>query len=89
MMIDISSFKTPIKPKADNTLYNMRKSDLIEYIRYLENNFNITMPVVYCLKCKMFAHINGKSGHCYPWHSVTLCNDFCSYGQQKESSHDD
>lgn len=84
MMIDIASFKTSIKPKADGTLYNMRKSDLIEYIRYLENNFNVTMPVVYCLKCKMFGHINGKSGHCYQWHSVTLCNDFCSYGEWRE-----
>ena len=84
MMIDSESVKKTIKPKADSTLYNMRKSELIKYIHYLENNFNVTMPVVYCLKCKMFAHMNGMSGHCYQWDSVTLCNDFCSYGQRKE-----
>lgn len=39
-MVDIASFKTSIKPKADSTLYNMRKSELIEYIRCLENNYN-------------------------------------------------
>ena len=42
------------------------------------------VPVVYCHKCKMFGHIAGKSGHCYQWHSVTLCNDFCSYGERRE-----
>ena len=40
MMIDITMVKTPVKPKADSTLYNMTKSDLIEYIRCLEHNYN-------------------------------------------------
>lgn len=29
-----------IKAKADSTLRNMRKSELIEYIRCLEHNYN-------------------------------------------------
>ena len=29
------------KPKADSTLFNMRKSDLIEYVRTLEHNYNV------------------------------------------------
>ena len=39
-MIDIAAVKAPIKPKADSTLYKMRKSELIEYIRCLEHNYN-------------------------------------------------
>ena len=40
MVIDASEIKKAIKPKADSTLYNMKKSELIEYIRCLENNYN-------------------------------------------------
>ena len=40
MVIDVSEIKKAIKPKADSTLYNMKKSELIEYIRCLENNYN-------------------------------------------------
>ncbi len=40
MTVDIAAVKTPIKPKADSTLYNMKKRELIEYIRCLENNYN-------------------------------------------------
>ena len=40
MLIDVSEIKKAIKPKADSTLNNMRKADLIEYIRCLENNYN-------------------------------------------------
>lgn len=40
MLIDVSEIKKTIKPKADSTLNNMRKADLIEYIRCLENNYN-------------------------------------------------
>lgn len=40
MLIDVATIKKSIKPKADSTLYNMKKSELIEYIRCLENNYN-------------------------------------------------
>ena len=40
MIIDTSVIKKAIKPKADSTLHNMKKSELIEYIRCLENNYN-------------------------------------------------
>ena len=43
MVVDIGEVKRHIKPKADSTLHNMRKSDLIEYIRCLENNYNVAV----------------------------------------------
>lgn len=39
-VVDLSTIKKAIKPKADSTLHNMRKADLIEYIRCLEKNYN-------------------------------------------------
>ena len=41
MVVDIGEVKRHIKQKADSTLYNMRKSDLIEYVRTLEHNYNV------------------------------------------------
>ena len=35
MVVDIGIVRNYIKPKAHSTLYNMRKVDLIEYIRTL------------------------------------------------------
>lgn len=68
MVVDIGTVKNHIKPKADSTLLNMRKADLIEYIRTLENNYNVAVsfnenqaryiesldavPVVRCRDCK-------------------------------------
>jgi hypothetical protein len=43
MVIDIGVVRKHIKPKADSTLYNMRKVDLIEYIRTLEHNYNVAV----------------------------------------------
>jgi hypothetical protein len=43
MVVDIGEVKRNIKPKADSTLRNMRKDDLIEYIRCLENNYNVAV----------------------------------------------
>ena len=40
MLVDISLVKTYITPKATSTLRSMKKDDLIEYIRTLENNYN-------------------------------------------------
>lgn len=43
MVVDIGEVKRHIKPKADSTLLNMRKADLIEYIRTLEHNYNVAV----------------------------------------------
>lgn len=43
MVVDIGEVKRHIKPKADSTLLNMRKADLIEYIRCLEHNYNVAV----------------------------------------------
>ena len=43
MVIDVEVVKAHIKPKADSTLRNMRKDDLIEYIRLLEHNHNVAV----------------------------------------------
>ena len=67
MIVDIAEVKRHIKPKADSTLRNMRKDDLIEYIRCLEHNYNVSVsfnenqakyiesldavPVVRCKDC--------------------------------------
>lgn len=43
MVVDVGIVKNRIKPKADSTLRNMRKDDLIEYIRCLEHNYNVAV----------------------------------------------
>ena len=43
MVFDVGVVRNYIKPKADSTLYNMRKDDLIEYIRTLEHNYNVAV----------------------------------------------
>ena len=43
MVVDVGVVKNHIKPKADSTLCNMRKVDLIEYIRTLEHNYNVAV----------------------------------------------
>lgn len=43
MVVDIGDVKRHIKPKAYSTLLNMRKADLIEYIRTLEHNYNVAV----------------------------------------------
>ena len=43
MVVDVGVVKNYIKPKADSTLYNMKKVDLIEYIRTLEHNYNVAV----------------------------------------------
>ena len=43
MVVDVGVVKNHIKPKANSTLYNMRKVDLIEYIRTLEHNYNVAV----------------------------------------------
>lgn len=43
MVVDIGEVKRHIEPKADSTLFNMRKADLIEYVRTLEHNYNVAV----------------------------------------------
>jgi rubrerythrin len=43
MVVDVGVVKNHIKPKTDSTLYNMRKVDMIEYIRTLEHNYNVAV----------------------------------------------
>ena len=43
MVVDVGEVRKHIKPKADSTLHNMRKSGLIEYIRCLEHNYNVAV----------------------------------------------
>lgn len=78
MVADIGEVKRHIKPKADSTLRNMRKDDLIKYIRCLENNYNTAVSfnenqaryietldaaaVVRCKDCKFFGSNDGFSG---------------------------
>ena len=42
-LVDVEQVKRHIKPKADSTLRNMRKTDLIEYIRCLEHNYDVAV----------------------------------------------
>lgn len=41
-LIDVSAIRRHAKPKADSTLRNMKKDELIQYIRMLEYNFNVS-----------------------------------------------
>ena len=43
MVVDVGVVKNHIKPKADSTLHNTKKADLIEYIRTLEHNYNVAV----------------------------------------------
>lgn len=43
MVVNIGQVRQRIKVKADSTLRNMRKDDLIAYIRTLEHNYNVAV----------------------------------------------
>lgn len=43
MIANIGQVRQRIKAKSDSTLQNMRKADLIEYIRCLEHNYNVAV----------------------------------------------
>lgn len=46
MIVNVDEIKRYAKPKADSTLRNMRKDDLIEYIRILEHNYNVAQSLL-------------------------------------------
>lgn len=41
--MDISQVGKHCETKADSTLNNMKKADLIQYIRTLEHNYNVAV----------------------------------------------
>ena len=43
VVVDMEKCLRPIKQKAYSTMCNMRKQDLIDYIRELENNYNVAI----------------------------------------------
>lgn len=43
MITDFGGVKQRIKPLANSTLMNMRKADLVAYIRTLEHNYNVAV----------------------------------------------
>lgn len=46
IIVDLNTVLKPNKPYADSTLNNMRKADLIEYIRTLEYNHNVAVATL-------------------------------------------
>lgn len=76
MLVDMDEVRRCIKPKAYSTLCNMRKADLIDYIRCLEHNYNVAVSfnenqakyiesldlvnVVRCDKCRHSYDSNGR-----------------------------
>lgn len=66
MVVDVGMVKKHIKPKADSTLYNMRKVDLIEYIRTLEHNYNVAVS---------FNENQAKYIESLGFNKVVLCKD--------------
>ena len=43
VVVDLDKCLRPIKQKAYSTMCNMRKQDLIDYIRELEHNYNVAI----------------------------------------------
>ena len=43
VLLDLSQVGEYCTAKADSTLYNMKKEDLIKYIRTLEHNYNVAV----------------------------------------------
>lgn len=43
MLVDVTLVNSYHKPYADSTLNNMKKSELIEYVRMLEHNYNVAV----------------------------------------------
>lgn len=80
MIVDIGEVKRRTKPKADSTLRNMRKDDLIKYIRCLEHNYNVAVSFnenqakyieslktveVCCKDCKFYTESENRCDHPY------------------------
>ena len=85
MVVDIGEVKMHIKPKADSTLRNMRKDDLIEYIRCLEHNYNVGATFLenqarYIESLDVAKVVHGH------WFSLTDCSNagvYCSVCNKK------
>ncbi len=46
ILVDLDSVMKPCKPYADGTLQNMKKSELIEYVRMLEHNNDVAVAAL-------------------------------------------
>ena len=102
MVVDIGVVRNYIKPKADSTLYNMRKTDLIEYIRCLEHNYNVavsfnenqakyieSLGIIKVVRCKDCIEVDGMEDglyHCPYCTDLKKADDFCSYGERKDNA---
>lgn len=97
MVIDVATIKKAIKPKADSTLYNMKKSELIEYIRCLENNYNaavwfnenqaqyIEKLLVFCKDCVHHERCMAE----IIYQSENIKDPFCCRGERKDGGSND
>ena len=98
MVVDVGVVKNHIKPKADSTLYNMKKVDLIEYIRTLEHNYNVAVSfnenqaryiellgVTEVVRCKDCISGKGSTHKVCPLYKQGLMkdDDYCSVGERK------
>lgn len=90
MVVDIGEVKRHIKPKADSTLYNMRKSDLIEYVRTLEHNYNVgatflenqakyieSLEMVQVVRCKDCTHFDERCRFASEETGEAWCSGYC------------
>ena len=76
MVVDVGVVRNYIKPKADSTLYNMRKVDLIEYVRTLEHNYNVAVS---------FNENQAKYIESLGFNGVVVCKDCRHFGRNLEN----
>lgn len=96
MTVDMGKVKQHIKPKAYSTLCNMKKADLVDYIRCLEHNYNVAVsfnenqakyiesldavPVVRCQDCKHYSE--DQYGCVCNFHSQKESEDYPAFQVQ-------
>lgn len=98
MVVDVGVVRNHIKPKANSTLNNMRKVDLIEYIRTLEHNYNVavsfnenqakyieSLGFKEAIRCKDCGNAKKYCGglYCKFYEQTMDEDDFCSKGKKE------
>ena len=82
MIVDVDEIKRHMKPKADSTLRNMKKDDLIAYIRTLEHNYNVAQSFL-DQQARNFAEyapvVHGQMEEIEPC-EITIDRQCCSCG---------
>lgn len=96
----LDEVRAHIKPKADSTLLNMKKADLVEYIRSLEHNYNVavsfnenqakyieSLDMVNVVRCECCRHgiMLQHSDNVMCYGRKMPKNGFCSYGERKSN----